>query len=301
MKKNNLKRLLAAAMAATTLLGTALPTMADTVAYPNLTACPNPYTGEDQKFTQMFTLNGKEQSDAFSVWGATSDWLSVGYLSAEEAADVTWDVLAGSTAGVSVDGGAYQTLEDENLWFSMGMVTVDAAAEPGLAVVEAKNSQGGYTDFTVIVNSNETVAPVTGIRNVFYDASGTTETPLLDLTCASVSGNGFYGYSNYPSPLDCFSSLMTIDAEKKVDAYYGKLSDYNSYILDYVTIDGETYTSSMSWDGASWQYRVYDGTSKQMKDFSEIVGMDDFQLEDDDIVVWKYGTYNVEFPKTFTE
>ena len=288
-----MRRLFAAALAATTLLGTALPTMADTTtSYPNLTACPNPLEeGSTAKFNWTYKLGDEESMFEFDVWGAASDWSSVGYMSETEVNDVEWEVIKGSTSGVSVE---YYPLEaEEGKWYSAGIVTVADTAKPGLAVVEARNSQGGYTDFTVVINSDATVAPVTGIRNVFYDATGTEEKKLADATCASVSGNGFYGNSNYPSPLDCFSPLM-MDTKSKIGTYYADKSAYDSYILEYVTIDGQRYTSSMDWGRSSWQYRVY-GKDGQMKAFSEIVGMDDFELESGDTIVWKYGAYGITF------
>lgn len=296
--KNNMKRLLAATLAATTLLGTALPTMADTTtSYPNITACPNPLeTGSTATFTHVFN-NSEEGYFEFDVWGAAADWTSVGYMSATEAEDVSWTVLDGSVSGVSVYGEAMKANKNDATWYSAGVVMVEQDAEPGLAVVEAKNSQGGYTDFTVIVNSGDDIESVTGIHNVFYDASGSTEKKIADATCASVSGNGFYGNSNYPTPLDCFTALMQTE-NSKIDMYSASQSSYGSYTLDYVTIDGTKYISYMDWGQPSWQYRVYDATGA-MKDFSEIVGMDDLNLESGDTVLWKYGTYGITFPNTF--
>ena len=292
-----MRRFFAAALAATTLLGTALPTMADTTSYPNLTACPNPLVaGSTATFTHVFN-NAADDYYEFDVWGATADWSSVGYMSAKEAEDVTWKVLEGSSSGVYVDGMAMKANNNDATWYSAGMVMVEQDAEPGLAVVQAENSQGGYTDFTVIVNSDDTVEPVTDIRNVFYNATGSEEVKLADATCESVPGNGFYGNSNYPTPLDCFSALMTT-ANSKINMYYASQSSYGSFILNYVTIDGTKYTSHMDWGQPSWQYRVYDSTGA-VKDFSEIVGMDDLNLESGDTVLWKYGTYNITFPTTY--
>ena len=52
-----------------------------------------------------------------------------------------------------------------------------------------------------------------------------------------------------------------------------------------------------TWEYCGWQYRVYrDG---DMVAVSANIGADQFKLQNNDVVVWKYGAYNITFPEHF--
>lgn len=262
------------------------------VAYPNLTAYETDYTTTIEKSdsTQVQTYD-------FMVQGASADWSSVGGMTETEAKDVGWKFLTDHKGVVLADLPEEEAVipidEDEYIAHAAIEVT-PSATEAGLVILQAYNSQGGYADFSILINNPAaTVTSVNDIKTYFYDAYNKVdgqEKYLGSVSCAVVSSNNFDGNSNYPSVMDC--PLAWLTAPNTPVENYRIEDSYGTSMLKMIQFkDGPTLSSG---DGASdpgWQYRVYDGTTGAMEPISEIVGADDYALDSNDIVVWKYGTY----------
>lgn len=277
-----MRRFFAAALAATTLLGTALPTMADTTtSYPNLTVYDTPYT-------TVVSDTSAETSVNLMACGATAKW-EVGFLSEAEVNDVEWKILSGGAGGVTI-ADTYPIEMDTDQYIAYADVRVAAGANNGITVVEAYNSQGGYVDFTISVKNTATaVQSVTGVKNVFYDATGTTETKIGEVGAVTVDVNNHYGNSNYPCVLD--APMAALLAPDSIVGNYSIVSNYGTYTLKTFVLKNVTYDSDLNdYTKPGWQYRVYDASGK-MVEISEKVAADDCPLSNGCTIVWKYGTY----------
>lgn len=277
-----MRRFFAAALAATTLLGTALPTMADTTtSYPNLTVYDTPYT-------TVVNDTSVETAVDLMACGATANW-SAGFLSETEVNNVEWKILSGGAGGVTI-AETYPIEMDTDQYIAYADVRVAAGANNGITVVEASNSQGGYVDFTISVKNTATaVQSVTGVKNVFYDATGATETKIGEVGAVTVDVNNHYGNSNYPCVLD--APMAALAAPNSIVKNYSIVSNYGTFTIKSFVLNGVTYDSNFSsYTAPGWQYRVYDASGK-MVEISEKVAADDCPLSNGCTIVWKYGTY----------
>lgn len=277
-----MRRLFAAALAATTLLGTALPTMADTTtSHPNLTLYDTPYTS-------VVDDTSSQKNIDLMACGATAKW-EVGFLSEAEVSDVEWRILSGGAGGVTI-ADAYPIEVDTDQYIAYAKVKVAAGANNGITVVEASNSQGGYVDFTISVKNTATaLQSVTGVKNVFYDATGTTETKIGEVGAVTVDVNNHYGNSNYPCVLD--APMAALAAPNSIVKNYSIIPNYGTFTLKTFVLGNRTYDSDFNdYTKPGWQYRVYDASGK-MVEISEKVAADDCPLSNGCTIVWKYGTY----------
>lgn len=276
-----MRRLFAAALAATTLLGTALPTMADTTG----TSCPN-FTAYSN-YSEAVTI-GAHETFSFAVGGADDTYMPA-YMDEAEAKSVDWELLDGNVAGVSVVSIDTYEIDETNGW--MSMITVDVAATtPGLAVVEAKTDTA-YMDFSISVNApSSSVVSVNNVKNYFYKGDGTK---AGEYTCETVQSNDYYGESNYASALDALQRTKSYSG-----GIVSQLSISGTYVMG-IGFNGEAVISASGNSG--WQYRVY-GADGKINKLSEKVSADAISLKDGDVVVWKYGTYNADlFNDTLAE
>ncbi len=292
------KKILASILSVAMITAMAVPAWANVEevavsAHPNLTAYETNYS----TVVNLSNVTSTEQIDLM-VWGASSDWTDIGFLSDAEAEDVTWSVIepSGGNAGVSISDAMFIPVDtDQNI--AMATVNVTKDAKPGLTVVEASNSQGGYTDFSIVINGENPVSSVSNIQTRYYDASGSKEVFKGAVTCNPVKSNNHYGRSNYPSALDCFLTAL-ITAGTPI-SNYDIVDNYGTYTVKSITFGSEkpldTDFTDMSSPG--WQYRVYDKNGV-MRNISAKVAADELSLNDEDIVVWKYGTY---YGTTFSE
>ncbi|MEI3246465.1 MAG: hypothetical protein V8S26_10305 [Lachnospiraceae bacterium] len=238
-----MRRLFAAALAATTLLGTALPTMADTTG----TSCPN-FTAYSNYSEAV--IAGDAKTISFSVGGADDTYMPT-YMDETEAKGIEWELLDGSIEGVYINTIKTKNVNAQYGWVSEVTVDVESDAEPGLAVVEARKGDV-YLDFSISVNADsDTVVSVNSIKNYFYKADGTK---AGEYTCDVVQSNDFYGESNYASALD---------ALQRTRFYSGGIVSALTTSGTYVTGIGFNNAPVIAASGSEgWQYRVYSADGK---------------------------------------
>lgn len=275
--------------AATVMTSMSMPVWAD-VAYTNLTAYATDYT-------TTFVKGSQENEFVFMVQGAAEDWSSVGGMTLSEAQSVSWRFITDGTGiefiDIDEDGQVFDVEPmDDNTYCAMTAVRINAAVEAGLDVLEAYNTSTGYCDFSILVNNPQSVVTsVTNIQNRFYNATGENEVSLGKATCVTVASNNFLGNSNYPSVLD--APLAWLSASDTAVENYQIVDRYGTYTLKKVIFKNSPTldTDFSDYTKPGWQYRVYDGTTGQIKELSAKVAADEYELSSNDIIVWKYGTY----------
>lgn len=287
------KKLLAVTLAAVMSLAVQAPAFAATDD-PNMTACETPYTT---------TVNaGTADTVYLMAVPANSSYVATTFDTEADAAAVEWSVVAGSTAGVSVDENSVMGLDmGDGTIVSYAEVNVAANATPGAASIEAKNPEtGAAMNFTVVVNGTDTAK--NNITYKYYNQTdANTNTELLTVSNMTVSGNDYYGNTSYPSALDGVTKTwqMTNNQEGGL-TQQTIVNQYGTYVVASLTFDGfdpmANYTDA-NYNNYGWQYRVYRGGQKLA--ISELIGADECALQNGDTVIWKYGQYGVvSFPST---
>lgn len=224
----------------------------------------------------------------------------------EEAADIDWGYEELSDEDYIMIAGL-DPVEIDGDYAAYAQVYVFEGAEVGPSSFYAINSYGNKMNFTVVVDGTDSAK--TGISCVYYDetASNSANSKLLVVNNLTVGGTDHYGLTAYPSVLDSVyqSWLQTYNTTANRMDYYQIETDwdadvfkYGKFVVNGVTVELENKTTE---DGnyIGWQYRVYrDGVQQTM---SQMVGAGEFKLQNNDVVVWKYGQYGVvEFPETYT-
>lgn len=272
------KKIFAAALAATTLLGTALPTMADTTTVQNLTAA-------DYTYSQATTVGSTTDTIMFSVANADASWSPVA-MTEDEAAAVNWEVKSGSVDGIEIYP-SYDVMDDG--YMSICLVDTTEVTTDGLAVIEATNTSGGYVDFTVVVNPVDPTEKSVG--NISCKLLNSDNNTMAEFNGLQVKSTASSEESTYVSAMDAVASLVG-----KTDANGNEIGFVNiAYgMMNSITINGTSYPN----DGSYWMYRVYDANGN-MRSLSEVAGAGVLKLYAGDTVVWKLGQYgSIEFPDT---
>lgn len=287
------KKLLAVTLAAVMSFAVQAPAFAATDD-PNMTAYETQYTT---------TVNaGTADTVYLMAVPANSSYVATTFDTEADAAAVEWSVVAGSTAGVSVNENSVmgQDLGDGTI-VSYAEVNVAANATPGAASIEAKNPEtGAAMNFTVVVNGTDTAK--NNITYKYYNQTdANTNIELLTVFNMTVEGTNYYGNTSYPSALDGVTKTWQMTNNQK-----GSLKDktivneYGTYVVKSLTFDGHdplTNYTDANYNYFGWQYRVYRGGQKLA--ISELIGADECALQNGDTVIWKYGQYGVvSFPST---
>lgn len=287
------KKLLAVTLAAVMSFAVQAPAFAATDD-PNMTAYETQYTT---------TVNaGTADTVYLMAVPANSSYVATTFDTEADAAAVEWSVVAGSTAGVSVNENSVmgQDLGDGTI-VSYAEVNVAANATPGAASIEAKNPEtGAAMNFTVVVNGTDTAK--NNITYKYYNQTdANTNIELLTVFNMTVEGTNYYGNTSYPSALDGVTKTWQMTNNQE-----GSLKDktivneYGTYVVKSLTFDGHdplTNYTDANYNYFGWQYRVYRGGQKLA--ISELIGADECALQNGDTVIWKYGQYGVvSFPST---
>lgn len=308
------KKILAATLAAAMAFAVQAPAFAATDD-PNMTAYETPYTT---------TVNaGTADTVYLMAVPANSFYVATTFDTEADAAAVEWSVVAGSTAGVSVDEDSIMGLDlGDGTIVSYAEVNVAANATPGAASIEAKNPEtGAAMNFTVVVNGTDTAK--NNITYKYYNQTdANTNTELLTVSNMTVAGTDYYGNTSYPSVLDgVFKTWqMTQSSDKRLDYPQPTYDSYsNTYYFNTLTFgvkEGDTYNNTtltaysepiedattgevIGYNYYGWQYRVY--RNNQVVGVSELIGTDECALQSGDTVIWKFGNYNtVSFPDSLS-
>lgn len=279
-----LKSLFAVIMAMAMMFAMSSVALAAT-SYPNL-------TGYDTNYAYNVSAN-EDSIITLKVVPATTSY-APGAFTKEQAEAIEWGaallsdedmIFIAPVDPVAIDGGYAAAAE----------VYVFAGATSGPNSFYAKNAEGNTMNFTVVVDGY--AAPVTGIKAVYFDGD-TEKASASGMTVAAID---HYGDTEYPSVLDAvYQSRLATSA---ISTYVINNS-WGNYILQSLTFAGGTTLANESveqadgtWEYMGWQYRVY--RNGELVAVSANIGADQFKLENNDVIVWKYGTYNIAFPESF--
>lgn len=236
-----------------------------------------------------------------------------GSYSTSTDAHLTWEMVAGSTTGVTVDTTSISSIAyGENQFRACVDIDISDTAAPGAAAVKATDRQGNYVTIVFVINpSYGTSDYVTGVSCYYYDARSSTENLKATVTGISAQWNTHYSETNYISALD--ATLQSDWNSTAIDSIaINTAMSPNPYIVDSVKFltDTETLKNGYSYytnNGTDaddvvnynmgWQYRVY--RNNAMVALSVDVGPNQFKLQNNDVIIWKFGDYStVTFPAT---
>ena len=249
------KKLLAVTLAAVMSLAVQAPAFAATDD-PNMTAYETPYT----------TMINAGTADTVYLMAvpANSSYVATTFDTEADAAAVEWSVVAGSTAGVSVDEDSIMGLDlGDGTIVSYAEVNVAANATPGAASIEAKNPEtGAAMNFTVVVNGTDTAK--NNITYKYYNQTdANTNTELLTVSNMTVAGTDYYGNTDYPSALDgVFKTWQMTNNQEGGLKDKTIVNEYDTYVVKSLTFDGHeplTNYTDANYNYFGWQYRVYRG------------------------------------------
>lgn len=226
-------------------------------------------------------------------------WMEYTWFSSEdEALDVDWSVKAGSTLSGLTITEQEPIAMDENMYLAWATVNVPAGSTSGSASIEA-SYHGQTVNVTVVVNTtlNDEVqydAAPTDVSVKIYDpATNEVASRIFEVNPAN-----FTSAQNDRSFATVMDTMLLAKSSGLVDDY--AYTDYAGYAVNVtsMTVNGVPCVSgSASGSYSGWQYRVY--RNNALLPISEVLGVDDFQLQSGDVIVWKYGIYGqVSFGNT---
>lgn len=259
-------------------------------------ATSDPYliTANDTPYTQIVD---RGSSTILCVSPSADYMVQSGFDTEEDAENVNWSLVEGSTRGISLSEPFADEMENGK-YVSCVEVMVSNNATPGCASIMASTGEYSYVNMTVIVNKENLTGFLTNYR--IYTDGNMEQAPVKSGTYLYVSPNIFDGNTQYANVADLTKKLE--NQQIVSETYISADSSYtlNSYYLSSMTIDGVKYESRSdeNYNYYGWQYRVYDANGNIIP-LSEYVGIDDFELTVGQTVVWIYGAYgSVTFANT---
>ncbi|MDR1604414.1 MAG: hypothetical protein LBS10_06445 [Gracilibacteraceae bacterium] len=215
----------------------------------------------------------------------------------QHAQAVGYTILAGSVSGVTLGskGGSAQSNWNDSTGFKGGIqVQVAANAPSGSAVVRATSPfTSATTDFTVVVTDATNPDPQAVTANIsaqVYDHESGSAV-LLAATTGRVQATA-HDYVSGKSFLTVMDTIARLKAAGVITDYEIGIGD--PYIAE-LTAGGVTEVNgSPSYDWG-WQYRIYradSATEYKLVSYSEFVGPDVFNVQNNDHVVWRFGEYD---------
>lgn len=176
----------------------------------------------------------------------------------------------------SVGAGTHTIPGVGNVLCSSGVISVPSTATIGSCSVEASRTNmignKASVNFTIIVDSTVTA-----------DAADVSVV-IQDMNYPGNMVNVNHSSQKFATPMD---ALATIKANGEID-----YSLWGSSYVGSITVGTETKTATGNY---GWNYRVYrfDGAQDYFRvDESAVMSSDAFKLQDGDIVVWKYTTFD---------
>lgn len=249
----------------------------------------------DTDYTYTFSteeLASKAGNVDIMVTLVDDSWMEYTWFSSEdEALDVDWSVKTGSTLNGLTITEQDPIAMDENMYLAWATVSVPAGSTSGSASIEA-SYHGQTVNVTVVVNTtlNDKVqydAAPTGVSVKIYDpATNEAEPEVFEVNPANFTSNA-NGNRSFATVMD---TMLLAKSSGLVDDY--AYTDYAGYAVNVksMAVNGVLYENAYSDEGyVGWQYRVY--RNNTLLPISEVLGVDDFQLQSGDVIVWKYGVY----------
>ncbi|WP_312650959.1 hypothetical protein [Aminipila sp.] len=190
---------------------------------------------------------------------------------------VNWESSNTSIATVNSVGAESHTISGvSNVLCSNAVISVPSTATIGSCSVEASRTNmignKASVNFTVIVDSTATA-----------NASDVT-VMIQDMNYPGGMVDVNHSSQNFATPLD---ALAAVKATGEIN-----YSLWGSNYVASITVGTETTTATGNY---GWNYRVYrfDGAQDYLRlDESAFMSSDAVKLQDGDIVVWKYTTYD---------
>ncbi len=210
-----------------------------------------------------------------------------GFSAGVTASDVSW--TSGNTSIATVGTCTFVTLVDstsslDGLYVSKATISVPANATVGSTSITCTNTTNGASvNFSVLVDSS-TTEDVEDISVIIYDF-------LYETSFENV----YHSCQNFTTPLEAMYAVKN-EANSPIDFTYDSVSEYiNMISLDedevpaYYVIENGQYVSY------GWNFRVYrqSGTDSYLFADSKTMAVDAFQLQDNDTIVWVFGTFDM--------
>jgi hypothetical protein len=216
---------------------------------------------------------------------------------------VSWDIIfdtplsLGNPSSTSVAGMGYDAIGDETGWMNLATVTIPTGTYGSLSVM-AENTATGVTTNVTIVRQEDPPTYISaggvGVR-VVDPVSGI----VYSADQMAVQAVDFHENTDrtFPTGLDGIRH-----ADLYVPAFKTNVTDitydYVPNLGDYVktmTIGGKTYPDEDADDDDGWLYRVYraTGANHTVAPLSGYVGADSILLRPQDIILWKYASFDV--------
>lgn len=262
----------------------------------------------DTDYTYTFStekLASKAGNVDIMVTLVDDSWMEYTWFSSEdEALDVDWSVKAGSTLSGLTITEQEPIAMDENMYLAWASVNVPAGSTSGSASIEA-SYHGQTVNVTVVVNTTlngdaQYDAAPTGVSVKIYDpATNKAEPKVFEVSPANFT-SAQNGARSFATVMD---TMLLAKSSGLVDEY--EYTDYAGYavnvtsmkVKDVVYENKSVEVSEGVYEYLGWQYRVY--RNNTLLPISEVLGVDDFQLQSGDVIVWKYGVYGqVSFGNT---
>jgi hypothetical protein len=221
---------------------------------------------------------------------ANAYYSPTGFSAGVTASDVSW--TSGNTSIATVGTCTFVTLADstsslDGLYVSKATISVPSAATVGSTTITCRNNTtGASVNFSILVDS-ATTEDVEDISVIIYDFI--YETSFEDVC---------HYYQNFTTPLDAMYAVKN-ETGSPIDFRYNALyeniemiSMNQDEIEEFYEIEGSNYIYY------GWSFRVYRqcGNDSYLFADSETMAVDAFQLQDNDTIVWIFGTYDMVEP-----
>ena len=220
------------------------------------------------------------ETTTLHVSPASSYYSATGFSSATDAEAVNWTT---TNSDIAVIKSTSSETSDGGLIYATAVVEVPETATVGSCSVKAVNpATEAYINITVIVKSDATQS-VSDVNVYIPDLGG-------DYSVASVS----YSTERFATPMDAFKALKADTSNdfsyEGTNSYVSKISANDAELEEYTDYDAATGTYAYY----GWNYRVYrlnaTGTDSDLVEDSAVIGAGAFTLQDNDTVVWLWGT-----------
>ena len=217
---------------------------------------------------------------------AKDTYAATGFDTDATTADVAWTSTNTDIAVVEENSIGFKTVDANDgvssltgLYCAKATVKVPATATIGSCSIEARNTKtNAYVNFTIVVDT--TVTQDADNVNVY----------LVDYMDTLAAGTVSHSTMNFATPTDALANLA---ANSDYGFSYNALGSYIKS-MTYADSEIEAYYNPDTKESFGWNYRVYredaTGAESYMVADSAIIASDAFQLQDNDTVVWMYGT-----------
>ncbi len=220
------------------------------------------------------------ETTTLHVLPANGSYSGTSFSSTADAEAVKWSTTNENIA--TIQSTSSETGSD-GLIYATAVVKVPETTKVGSCSIKAVNpATEAYINTTVIVKSDVTqnAADV----NVYVPDLGG------DYSVASVS----YSTEKFATPMDALKALKADTSNdfsyEGTDTYVSKISANDAELEEYTDYDATT--GAYTYYG--WNYRVYrlntTGTDSDLVDDSAVIGAGAFTLQDNDTVVWMWGS-----------